>query len=224
MRIGNFRVKRNYKIIQMFLDVVALIVYVAIVTNTFAFIRFVQEQYEIHYKNNQVGKDFNVTLFWLPTLLWSALGLGLILFSLFFIYKNKKLPKRYSIHANTVQQYSDNLITAVCLLRIVLLMLIFELMYTHQALLLRIENTVLGYPVLIYILMCFIVVLFFRIRIKTLSKNENVHEYKIEEQSLVPDTKENTEAVELNEETHVNKKSIRVKVKQKQDTTMILKD
>ena len=36
MRIGNFGVKRNYKIIQMFLDVVALIVYVAIVTNTFA--------------------------------------------------------------------------------------------------------------------------------------------------------------------------------------------
>jgi hypothetical protein len=72
--------------------------------------------------------------------------------------------------------------------------------------------------------MCFIVVLFFRIRIKGLSKNENVHEYKLDEQSSVSDTKENTEAVELNEETHVNKKSIRVKVKQKQDTTMILKD
>lgn len=171
MKVGEYKVKRNYLIAQMVLDAVAVIIMIVICQGVFAFGDFIEEKNAlIHSSNNEVTG----LVVWQWNIVWIVIAAVVIIASLLMIYLPKKMPKKYIVNESNVQKYSDIVITAITCVRIPALLAVFEGMCIHQSVMRRMYEGIFTLQIPLDILLAVIIIRFsiHRVRIIQPEKEE----------------------------------------------------
>lgn len=134
MKIGKYQVKLNYGILKGFIDVMGLLLAYLIYQTTFAFIG------NLISPSNSVLKRIIETIFadgipfhvWLWGLTFPIIAVGVIAFSVWFMFKKHKEPKRFIITEGNAQKYYDTIMITNSLLRILALLALWDLTYICQ--------------------------------------------------------------------------------------------
>ncbi len=170
MRIGDIKVKRNYQIAQMVLDAVAVIIFIVIIQCILSFGAFIDDKNKlIHGVNNEIA-DLVV---WQWNLIWIFVAAGVIIISLFMIYRPRKKPKKYIVNEENAQKYSDIVITAITCVRIPVLLAVFEGMCIHQAIMIGNFNGIFSLQIPLDILVTVIIVRFSIHRVKAIQPKKD---------------------------------------------------
>ncbi len=129
MKIGKFKVSLNYGILKGFIDVIGLLIMYLIYQITFVFI------------DKNVNPDMVLdNIFpggvpaerWLPGLIFPLLALVALVWSVVFMFIKHKEPKKYIITSENAQKYYDTIMIANSLLRILVLLSLWDYSYIHQ--------------------------------------------------------------------------------------------
>lgn len=175
MKVGKYKVKRNYLISQMVVDAFSVIMLVTIFSCTIAFRDEVLSFNSSVSSEGSIAADLAVSWEW--NIIWFILAILITGFSLLLIYRPKKLPKKYVITEETAQKYSDIYITAVTCARIPVLLAVFEGMYIHQNLILPINKDLFSLQIPLDILVTVIIIRFSIHRVRALQPvKEKSHE------------------------------------------------
>ncbi len=175
MRIGDFKVKRHYQISQMVLDVVAVIIFVAIVRCVLSFGAYIDEQNRlIHSANSEIEG----LIVWQWNIIWIVIAALVIAVSLLMIYLPRKMPKKYVITKETIQKYSDIVITAITCVRIPVLLAVFEGMCIHQSVMLGNTEGIFTLQIPLDILLSVIIIRFSLHRVRILQPKPQKREIK----------------------------------------------
>ena len=129
MKIGTLKVKRNYTVLQMVLDAVAVIIFVATVQCVLSFGDFINSMNSLITSTNS---EIDGLVVWQWNIIWIVISAAVIVVSLLMIYLPRKMPKKYIVNETNAQKYSDIVITAITCLRIPALLAVFEGMCIHQ--------------------------------------------------------------------------------------------
>ncbi|MCM1486921.1 MAG: hypothetical protein NC203_01015 [Firmicutes bacterium] len=167
MKIGSFKVKRNYQISQMVLDVVGAVIFAVIVRCVISFGAFIDEQNRIIQNSNSEIKGLVV---WQWNIVWIVIAALVIVISLLMIYLPRKMPRKYVVTKETVQKYSDIVITAVTCVRIPVLLAVFEGMCIHQSVMVGNIEGVFTLQIPLDILLSIIIIRFSIHRVRILPK------------------------------------------------------
>ena len=157
MKVGEYKVKRNYLIAQMVLDAVAVIIMIVICRCVFSFGDFIESQNKlIHNSNNEVTG----LVVWQWNITWIVIAAVVVLASLLMIYLPRKLPKKYIVNESNAQKYSDIVITAITCVRIPALLAVFEGMCIHQSVMVRNFEGIISLQIPLDILLAVIIIRF----------------------------------------------------------------
>ncbi len=175
MKIGNFKVRRHYQIAQMVLDVVAVIIFVAIVRCVMSFGAYIDEQNRlIHSANSEIEG----LIVWQWNIIWIVIAALVIAVSLLMIYLPRKMPKKYVITKETAQKYSDIVITAITCVRVPVLLAVFEGMCIHQSVMLGNTEGIFTLQIPLDILLSVIIIRFSIHRVRILQPKPQKREIK----------------------------------------------
>lgn len=134
MKIGKYQIKLNYGILKGFIDVMGLLLAYLIYQTTFAFVS------NITNPSSSVLKRIVETIFadgvpfhvWLWGFTFPAIALAVIVFSVWFMFKKHKEPKRFVITEENAQKYYDTIMITNSLLRILALFALWDLTFICQ--------------------------------------------------------------------------------------------
>lgn len=157
MKVGEYKVKRNYLIAQMVLDAVAVIILIVICKCVFSFGDFIESQNKLIHNSNS---DVRGLVTWQWNIIWIVIAALVIAASLLMIYRPRKLPKKYTVNEFNAQKYSDIVITAITCVRIPVLLAIFEGMCIHQSVMIRNYDGIFSLQIPLDILLAIIIVRF----------------------------------------------------------------
>lgn len=113
---------------------------------------------------------------WLPTIVWGILAVVFVGVSIFFTFKNRKLPTKYKINAQNAQKYSDIIITAITCIRIPALLAIFDMLFIHQQRILNSQASLFSLQVILDAVLIAIIICFSRHRIRAIEPKEEENE------------------------------------------------
>lgn len=178
MKVGNFKVKRNYQIAQMVLDAFAAIIFIVIVQGVVSFGRFIDEQNRLIHS---VSAKTQGLIVWQWNIIWIIIAVGVIAASLLMIYMPRKMPKKYIITQKNVQKYSDIMITAITCVRIPALLAVFEGMCMQQSVMIGNTDGIFTLQIPLDILLSVIIVRFSVHRIRILQPKPEEKEITIKE-------------------------------------------
>ncbi len=176
MKIGEHKVKRNYQLIQMVVDAFSVLILIVIFQCLITFREALEQfnQQDILAYNPEVSSEHLRT--WLPTIVWGVLAIVFVGVSIFFTFKNRKLPKKYKINAKNAQKYSDIIITAITCIRIPVLLAIFDILYIHQQRILNSQASLFSLQVILDAVLVAIIICFSRHRIRAIEPKEDENE------------------------------------------------
>ena len=134
MKIGKYQIKLNYGILKGFIDVMGLLLAYLIYQTTFAFVGNMTNP------SNAILKRIVETIFadgipfhvWLWGFTFPIIALGVIVFSVWFMFRKHKEPKRFIITEANAQKYYDTIMITNSLLRILALFALWDLTYICQ--------------------------------------------------------------------------------------------
>lgn len=170
MKIGNYKIKHHYTIIRLMLDLVSAGLLYLIVQTLFSLIIAVNEV-NVKFLNSSANAQ-GVTLSWYSGLIFPVIAVSLVVVSLIFTFKNRRIPKRYFLNENTAQKYYDIIIISTGLIRIIALLGIFDIFYIQSMLILKLGGGFLSVQVICDIILIIIIIRFTMYRISALSKKE----------------------------------------------------
>lgn len=177
MKVGKFKVKRNYQIAQMVLDTLAVIIMIVIVRGVLSFGDFIDEKNALVKASNNSVTGLVV---WQWNLIWILIAAAVIAVSLVMIYRPRKMPKKYIVNEENAQKYSDIVITAITCVRIPALLAVFEGMCIHQSIMTR-QYNVFTLQIPLDILLAVIIIRFSIHRIKAIQPKKEEKEIKLRE-------------------------------------------
>lgn len=178
MKVGEFKVKRNYLIAQMVLDAVALIIIFVIGKCIFSFGQFIEQQNKlIHNSNSQVTG----LVVWQWNIIWLVIAAAVAAVSLFMIYLPRKMPKKYIVNNENAQKYSDIVITAITCVRIPALLAVFEGMCIHQSIMMRNYDGIFTLQIPMDILVSIIIIRFSIRRVKAIQPKKEEKKITLKE-------------------------------------------
>ncbi len=178
MKVGEYKVKRNYLIAQMVLDAVAVIIMIVICKCVFSFGAFVDQQNKLVHDSNS---EVTGLLVWQWNIVWIVIAALVIAASLLMIYLPRKLPKKYIVNAENAQKYSDIVITAITCVRIPVLLAVFEGMCIHQSVMVRNYEGIFSLQIPLDIIVTLIIIRFSIHRIKIIQPKEEKKEITLKE-------------------------------------------
>lgn len=170
MKIGTLKVKRNYTILQMVLDAVALLICYATVQCVFSFGDFIDTMNDRITSSNS---EVTGLVVWQWNIVWVVISALVVVISLLMIYLPRKMPKKYVINETNAQKYSDIVITAITCLRIPALLAVFEGMCIHQNILTSAYDRIIT-PQIPFDIILSVVIIYFAVKsIKKIQPNNN---------------------------------------------------
>lgn len=178
MKIGEYKIKRNYQIIQMVVDAFAVILLVVIVQCTLAFREQVLSRNEL-IQGSSSAIDTSMLVSWVPNIVWAILAIVFVGVSIFFTFKNRNLPKKYKINKENAQKYSDIVITAITCIRIPVLLGIFDMMYIHQQRMMYQNESLFSLQVLLDALLIVIIIRFSMHRVRAIEPKDEEKSHEI---------------------------------------------
>lgn len=130
MKIGVYKFRRRYSAAQVIVDIVsagALILQVFVITAHIEWMNYLDRM-------NRTDKVLYNE--WYPLLIWAVLAVLVFGFSFFLILKKKKEPVRYNISKNNVVKYCNIIDTCISCVRLMILIILFDISSTHSYLIL----------------------------------------------------------------------------------------
>ncbi len=129
MKIGKYKVSLNYGILKGFVDVMGLLVLYLIYQITYVFI---DKNINPDVVLSAMFKDGVPLQWWLPGLIFPLIAILVTVWTVVFMFKKHKAPKRYIITEENAQKYYDTIMIANSLLRILVLLSLWDYTYIHQ--------------------------------------------------------------------------------------------
>lgn len=136
MKLGKYKVKRSYKLVQIVLDVAAAGVLVWI---GMLYAALVSSAGEMNQLLAASGADVSIS--WLPALIWLLPVAVVVLLSLLYTYKSRPLSPKYAIYEHNVQKYYNLTVTMAYVIRFLLLFGLSDYVYIHSMRLLGAEES-----------------------------------------------------------------------------------
>ena len=167
MKIGKYKIKFNYGILRGFLDVVGLLVAYLIYQTTYAFISTNLNPDMVLHNIYPDGVPLDR---WLPGLIFPAIALGVIVFSVVFMFIKHKEPKAFVITEENAQKYYDTIMITNSLMRILALIALWDYCYIHQSNLMFGNISWLSFQTVLDIAVGALIVYIIRNRVKTFAK------------------------------------------------------
>lgn len=164
MKIGKYKVTLNYGILKGFLDVLGLLMVIVLtdLTRSYIGLNVFPDRALL-----TVYPDGVPLMRWLPGLILPAVGYIYTVLSVVYIFKSKKQPKRFSVDENNAQQYYDHLMYANSILRVLVLLAVWDYSYIIQMHLMYANISWFSIQVIGDIIVGTVTVLYIRSRIKT---------------------------------------------------------
>lgn len=131
MKIGKYKIKFNYGILRGFLDVIGLLVAYVIYQITYAFIGEMVTRPNVIIQN--IFPDGVPLSHWLPGLIFPAIAVVALIFSVVYMFIPHRAPKSFVIDESNAQKYYDTLMIANSIIRILAMLALFDYTYIHQS-------------------------------------------------------------------------------------------
>lgn len=172
MKIGKYQVKLNYGILKGFIDVMGLLLAYLIYQTTFAFVTNLTNPSNATLKRivEMIFADGIPFYVWIQGFAFPAMALGVVIFSIYFMFKKHKAPKRFIITQSNAQKYYDTIMITNSLLRILALIALWDLTYICQNNILLQGTSWFSLQVLLDILVAGLVIYITYCRIKAFAK------------------------------------------------------
>lgn len=138
MKIGRYPVKRKYSVPRLLSDIVSAVILFIITYLAFVFIDECNTVYsyaEVENERLNLVQSLKYLAF-VPVIL----AFAVTIFTVVFVLVSKKAPKKYSLTVKTAQQYYIILADAVSLVRVPILLALFEVSY-------YVQNIIIGFEV-----------------------------------------------------------------------------
>lgn len=178
MKIGKFKVKLNYGILKGFIDVMGLLLAYLIYQTTFAFASNLIDPSNPTLKRiiEMIFGDGIPFHVWVQGFAFPAVALGVIIFSVWFMFKEHKEPKRFIITEENAQKYYDTIMITNSLLRILVLLALWDLTYICQNNILLQGTSWFSLQVLLDVLVAGLVIYITYCRIKAFAKERTAED------------------------------------------------
>ncbi len=185
MKIGKFKVSLNYGILKGFIDVMGLLLAYLIYQTTFAFVSNLLNPSNSALKRiiELIFADGIPFYVWIQGFAFPAVALGVIIFSIWFMFKAHKEPKRFIITEDNAQKYYDTIMITNSLLRILALLALWDLTYICQNNILLQGTSWFSLQVLLDILVAGLVIYITYCRIKAFAKERTAEDAKKQTES-----------------------------------------
>ncbi len=185
MKIGKFKVRLNYGILKGFVDVMGLLLAYLIYQTTFAFVSnllypsntALKRIIELIYPN---GIPLNV---WIQGFAFPAVALGVVVFTIWFMFKAHKEPKRFIITEDNAQKYYDTIMITNSLLRILALLALWDYTYICQNNILLQGTSWFSLQLILDVLVAGLVIYITYCRIKAFAKERTAEDAKKQTES-----------------------------------------
>ncbi|MBR4305237.1 MAG: hypothetical protein IKT78_00135 [Ruminiclostridium sp.] len=191
MKIGNYQVKLNYGLLKGFIDVMGLLLAYLIYQTTFAFASNLISPSSTVLKRiiEAVYPDGIPLQVWLAGFSFPAVALGVVIFSVYFMFKAHKEPKRFIITEQNAQKYYDTIAITNGLIRIVMLLGLWDLTYICQNNLLFQGTSWFSFQTVLDILVIGLIVYVTYCRVKSFAKQRTAEDVKAEKVTSTEDGK-----------------------------------
>lgn len=142
MKIGDFKFKRRYSIAQIIVDVFSIFALLIIFYTVYACASDI-EQLKVINKTEE-SLDF---LKWEPLIIWCVVGVLVWAVSIVALVMPRKMPKRYIVTEKYIGKYCNIIDTCISCLRLVVLLIVFEICYLHMQVIMMLDSGISIYLV-----------------------------------------------------------------------------
>lgn len=130
MKIGNYVFKRRYSIAQIIVDIASVGAMALLLLVISAHLEWVEYLDKVNRTDKELNTDFK------PLIVWIVLGVLVFVFSFVLIFKNRKLPKKYSVNSSNAAKFCNIVDTGISCVRLMMLIILFDLSSSHSYLIL----------------------------------------------------------------------------------------
>ena len=163
MRLGDYKFRRRYTLIQILVDIASLGVLLFIFYIPYVCAVDV-EQMKIN-NATETSLDF---LDWKPLIIWCVLGLLIYAASVLLIVLPRKMPKNLTVTEKYAPKYCNIVDACISCLRFVLLLSVFELSYLHMKSIL-VQKFEFSIQLILYVVIGALLIWFTAVRLSSLS-------------------------------------------------------
>lgn len=164
MKLGNYKFRRRYSLIQILVDIASLIALVSIFYLVYVCAEDIEQMKS--YNATNASLEF---LNWKPLIVWCVLGVLIFLISVLMLVLPRKMPKKLTVTEKYASKYCNIIDACISCLRFMLLLAISELCYLHMKsiMLLQVEFSV---QLIIYTVISALIIWFTAVRLSSLSE------------------------------------------------------
>ncbi len=169
MKVGNYKVELNYGILKGFLDVLGLLMVIVLtdLTRSYIGLNVFPDRALLAVYPNGVPLER-----WLPGLILPAIAYIYTVLSVVYVFKSKKQPKRFLVDESNAQQYYDHLMYLNSILRILVLLALWDYSYIVQMHLMYANISWFSIQAVCDVIVGVIATLYIRSRIKAFAGGE----------------------------------------------------
>lgn len=181
MKIGEYTFKRKYTLAQIIIDIVSAVVLIGFALIISAHIQWA-EWFE---RNNKTDVVLNKD--WRPLIIWIAAAIAVTGISVFLIFRNKKIPRDLHITQNNVVKYCNALDAGIGCVRLMLLILLWNICTIHSDIILWGKSEINYYMFVVGSLIIIGIIVLTAMRVRSLSDTEEENEKEQRKKYIVED-------------------------------------
>ena len=181
MKIGEYTFKRKYTLAQIIIDIVSGLVLLGFILIVSAHIEWSQ------WLDRQNRTDRVLHTEWYPLIIWIAAGAVIMGLSFFLMFRHKKQPKKLYITQNNVIRYDNALNVGIACVRLMLLLLLWNVCSVHSDLILWGQSDINYLTYVIGVLIIVGIIILTKMRIDALSETEMASEKQENKKYIVED-------------------------------------
>jgi len=181
MKIGEYTFKRKYTLAQIIIDIVSVVVLTGFALIISAHIEWAQW----FDRNNRT--DYVLHKEWYPLLIWVGTAVIISGISVFLMLKSKKLPKKIRITKNNVVKYCSALDAGISCVRLMLLIIMWNLCATHSDFILWGKSEINYFMFVVGVLIIAGIVVLTWLRVSALGETEEAAERENNKKYIVED-------------------------------------
>ncbi len=166
MKIGEYTFKRRYTLAQIIVDIISAVVLLGFLLIVSAHIEWAQ------WFDRQNRTDYVLHKEWYPMIIWIVLGAVVMGLSFFLMFRKKKQPKKLCITENNVVKYDNALNTGIALVRLMVLLLLWNVCSVHSDFILWGQSEINYLTYVIGLLIIVGIVILTKMRADALSETE----------------------------------------------------
>lgn len=164
MKLGSYKFRRRYSLIQILVDIASLVALASIFYLVYVCAIDI-EQMKV-YNSTEASLDF---LNWKPLIVWCVLGVVVTIVSVLLLVLPRKTPKKLTVTEKYAAKYCNIIDACISCLRFIVLLAISELCYLHMKSIMLLQ-TEFSVQLILYTIIAALLIWFTAIRLNSLSE------------------------------------------------------